>query len=172
MAAYPRRTLATDSGHLMTAAADNALGERIEAALERHLPAADGNPSSLYKAMRYAVLAPGKRIRPRLLYATGAVLDIEPKRRLAITVVLVLIATPYGYSYDAVPMAFATGYLFLTERRIPFPVHAVAWLFPLFVHLVNLRGIGATALVPLGYVAWNLWLAFGDQRREAAIRPA
>src|SRR5690625_289731 len=80
MAAYPRRTLATDSGHLMTAAADNALGERIEAALERHLPAADGNPSSLYKAMRYAVLAPGKRIRPRLLYATGTVLDIGLER--------------------------------------------------------------------------------------------
>jgi geranylgeranyl pyrophosphate synthase len=46
--------------------------DRVNRALDRRLPAADLHPSDLHQAMRYAVLGGGKRIRPILVYATGA----------------------------------------------------------------------------------------------------
>jgi farnesyl diphosphate synthase len=45
--------------------------ERCERALERVLPSADQPPPELHKAMRYAVLNGGKRIRPLLVYAAA-----------------------------------------------------------------------------------------------------
>lgn len=44
---------------------------QVDNALETWLPAADSDPSRLHTAMRYAVLGPGKRVRPILVYATG-----------------------------------------------------------------------------------------------------
>ena len=52
--------------------------ERVEAALERSLPAADARPQRLHQAMRYAVLGGGKRIRPVLVYAAGEALGAAP----------------------------------------------------------------------------------------------
>lgn len=49
---------------------------RIEQALERWLPRASTYPAHLHEAMRYAVLGGGKRIRPSLVYATGAALEV------------------------------------------------------------------------------------------------
>ena len=42
---------------------------RIDAELDRYLPAADRLPASLHQAMRYSVFAGGKRIRPLLMIA-------------------------------------------------------------------------------------------------------
>ncbi|MFO8014009.1 MAG: polyprenyl synthetase family protein [Phycisphaerae bacterium] len=42
-------------------------GERVEAALDRHLTAPDELSRDLYEAMRYAVLGGGKRLRPVLV---------------------------------------------------------------------------------------------------------
>lgn len=50
---------------------------RIDDALERYLPVAKRPPERLHAAMRYAVMAPGKRIRPVLTYATGVALGSE-----------------------------------------------------------------------------------------------
>jgi geranylgeranyl pyrophosphate synthase len=44
---------------------------RLEKCLHYWLPDANTLPSSLHEAMRYAVLGPGKRIRPALVYASG-----------------------------------------------------------------------------------------------------
>ena len=52
--------------------------ERVEAVLERSLPAAKSAPVRLHQAMRYATLGPGKRIRPVLVYATGAAVGLPP----------------------------------------------------------------------------------------------
>ncbi len=46
---------------------------RARQALEQRLPAADLHPVALHQAMRYAALGGGKRIRPTLVYAAGAV---------------------------------------------------------------------------------------------------
>jgi farnesyl diphosphate synthase len=50
---------------------------RTELALERWLPAATLAPRQLHEAMRYAVLGNGKRIRPALVYLTGASLGVD-----------------------------------------------------------------------------------------------
>lgn len=47
--------------------------QRMEAALEELLPAAAEAPQDLHRAMRYAVLDGGKRVRPLLVHAAGEV---------------------------------------------------------------------------------------------------
>lgn len=54
--------------------------ERVEHALDARLPAEDTRPASLHHAMRYSVLAGGKRIRALLCYATGELLGIDAAR--------------------------------------------------------------------------------------------
>jgi len=49
--------------------------QRVEAALEIHLPKAEIPPQRLHHAMRYAALGEGKRVRPVLLYAAGLAAD-------------------------------------------------------------------------------------------------
>ena len=51
---------------------------RIDAALERVLPAADQAPVRLHAAMRHAALLGGKRMRPLLVYATGTAFGAAP----------------------------------------------------------------------------------------------
>ena len=53
---------------------------RIEAALDRCLPLETTQPERLHKAMRYATLGGGKRIRPVLVYAAGRALGVDPER--------------------------------------------------------------------------------------------
>jgi geranylgeranyl pyrophosphate synthase len=50
---------------------------RVEAALDRYLPPATCQPARLHEALRYAVLGPGKRIRPALCYLTGEALGVD-----------------------------------------------------------------------------------------------
>ena len=52
---------------------------RTEQALRQRLPAETTTPASLHRAMRYAVLDGGKRIRPLLAYATGHALGVPPE---------------------------------------------------------------------------------------------
>ena len=70
----------------MTPALNEALSaarSRVETALDAALPAGDQSPARLHQAMRYAVLAPGKRLRPFLVYEAGnlfgaARTDLDP----------------------------------------------------------------------------------------------
>ncbi len=54
--------------------------QRVNRALDYWLPPDNVNPARLHQAMRYAVLAPGKRVRPILVYATAVALDIDLAR--------------------------------------------------------------------------------------------
>ena len=42
---------------------------RVDAALDRVLPPESAPPANIHRAMRYSVLAPGKRLRPVLVIA-------------------------------------------------------------------------------------------------------
>ncbi len=53
---------------------------RVERALQEWLPSEDTLPQRLHRAMRYAVLGGGKRVRPVLVYAAGQALGIDPER--------------------------------------------------------------------------------------------
>ena len=50
---------------------------RTEAALEAALPSPEVAPARLHQAMRYAVLGGGKRVRPLLCHAAGAVFGVD-----------------------------------------------------------------------------------------------
>ncbi len=49
---------------------------RIEQVLDRWLPLPTTEPTRLHQALRYSVLGSGKRLRPTLVYTTGAVLGV------------------------------------------------------------------------------------------------
>ena len=50
---------------------------RVAVALDQWLPAADQQPERLHESIRYSVLAPGKRIRPVLVYAAGQAFGVS-----------------------------------------------------------------------------------------------
>ena len=54
--------------------------QRVDNALDYWLPSDSVNPVELHKAMRYSVMAPGKRVRPALIYATASVLGLDLDR--------------------------------------------------------------------------------------------
>ncbi len=56
----------------------SAYRERVSECLDRELPGVDVPPQRLHRAMRYAVLNGGKRVRPLLVYATGEALGVDP----------------------------------------------------------------------------------------------
>lgn len=76
--------------------------QRIEAVLDRWLPASTIVPTRLHEAMRYASLDGGKRLRPLLAYATGEVLGIEEQNLDAVAAAIELIHA-YSLVHDDLP---------------------------------------------------------------------
>ena len=76
--------------------------ERVDAELERWLPSAEEEPSRLHRAMRYAVMGGGKRVRPVLIYATGESLDIDLEQ-LDAAAVAVEFMHAYSLVHDDLP---------------------------------------------------------------------
>jgi farnesyl diphosphate synthase len=75
---------------------------RIEDVLARVLPAADLAPTVLCRAMRYAVLDGGKRMRPLLAYAAGELADAPPGRVDAAAAAVELVHA-YSLIHDDLP---------------------------------------------------------------------
>jgi farnesyl diphosphate synthase len=86
----------TDAARLAACAA------RVEQVLERWLPDARTAPARLHQAMRYAVLGGGKRVRPGLVYFTGAALGI-PMERLDGPAAAVELIHAYSLVHDDLP---------------------------------------------------------------------
>ena len=77
-------------------------GARADVALAAALPAEDQPPLALHKAMRYAVLGGGKRLRPVLVYATGHALGAQAAR-LDSAAAAVEIIHAYSLVHDDLP---------------------------------------------------------------------
>lgn len=75
---------------------------QTDRALERYLPPADRDPQRLHEAMRYAVLGPGKRVRPVLVYATGQAFE-TPLDELDASAVAVELIHAYSLIHDDLP---------------------------------------------------------------------
>src|SRR3954467_14741361 len=75
---------------------------RTERALERFLPASTSVPARLHEAMRYTVLGGGKRVRPLLAYASGALFGADP-RALARAAAAVEMIHAYSLVHDDMP---------------------------------------------------------------------
>jgi len=80
----------------------DACGQRIEAVLEAWLPPEQAPPARLHRAMRYAVLGGGKRVRPTLVYATAASVGLEPEKVNGIACAVELIHA-YSLIHDDLP---------------------------------------------------------------------
>ena len=76
--------------------------QRIEATLQRVLPAAGVAPQRLHEAMRYAVLGGGKRVRPLLAFAAGELAGADPER-VAIAGSAVELIHAYSLVHDDLP---------------------------------------------------------------------
>ncbi|MEO5625920.1 MAG: (2E,6E)-farnesyl diphosphate synthase [Dokdonella sp.] len=79
-----------------------ALSARADQALARVLPAEDQPPIELHRAMRYSVLGGGKRLRPLLVYATGAAFDATPAKLDAVAAAVEIIHA-YSLVHDDLP---------------------------------------------------------------------
>jgi len=80
----------------------SAVQDRTEAALAALLPPADALPARLHDAMRYAVLGGGKRVRPLLCHAAGAVFD-APAAELDRAACAVELIHAYSLVHDDLP---------------------------------------------------------------------
>jgi len=76
--------------------------ERADAVLTRVLPREDAPPTDLHRAMRYAVLGGGKRLRPVLVHVTGQALGAAPDR-LDNAAAAVEIIHAYSLVHDDLP---------------------------------------------------------------------
>jgi farnesyl diphosphate synthase len=88
----------------MTALAERmaTVAEATEVELDRLLPPAEGAPTRLHEAMRYAVLGGGKRLRPFLVVAGADLFAVPLERSLRVGAAVELI---HGYSlvHDDLP---------------------------------------------------------------------
>lgn len=75
---------------------------RVEAVLDKLLPAPDIAPQRLHQAMRYAVLGGGKRVRPLLAFAAGELTQADPER-VALAGAAVEIIHAYSLVHDDLP---------------------------------------------------------------------
>ena len=75
---------------------------RTDAALDRALPADNRAPQRLHAAMRHAVLLGGKRMRPLLVHASGALFNADPALLDAPAVAIELIHA-YSLVHDDLP---------------------------------------------------------------------
>ena len=74
----------------------------VEQTLMRTLPPVDHAPARLHDAMRYASLNGGKRVRPMLVYAAGAVTNAAPER-LQIVAAAIEMIHAYSLVHDDLP---------------------------------------------------------------------
>ncbi|MBB4126307.1 farnesyl diphosphate synthase [Xanthomonas translucens] len=76
--------------------------QRVETGLDAHLPSAATAPLRLHAAMRHATLGGGKRMRPLLVYATGALFAADEARLDAPALAVELIHA-YSLVHDDLP---------------------------------------------------------------------
>ena len=94
-------TLQTADEFTADATADQ-LAARIDAALDRYSQFDDGCPRELGKAIRYALLAPGKRLRPRLVLLAAQACGGAVDEALPVACAVEMIHT-YSLVHDDLP---------------------------------------------------------------------
>lgn len=79
-----------------------AAAAEIEGVLENLLPAASGPEHRLHEAMRYVVLAPGKRFRPVLVLSAAQIFNVERRSALRVAAAVEMVHT-YSLVHDDLP---------------------------------------------------------------------
>lgn len=78
------------------------VAHEVDALLERILPKPHGLHERLHKAMRYAVFAGGKRLRPFLVLRSAALFGVEPARAMRVAAAVEVLHT-YSLVHDDLP---------------------------------------------------------------------
>ncbi|HWK13456.1 MAG TPA: glycosyltransferase family 87 protein [Rhizobiaceae bacterium] len=90
---------------------------------------------------------------------------MDHRSRVALTGVLVIIATPYGYTHDTAPLYLAIVWFLLRDPDPRISVYAAAWLFALLFPAAHGVGIAIGVLGPL-VLAVFLYSRFGPLRAD------
>ncbi len=77
--------------------------KRIHAYLKKQLSSPSQAPQRLHRAMHYAVLGAGKRLRPLLVYATGAAFE-TPLEKLDAPAAAIELIHCYSLIHDDLPV--------------------------------------------------------------------
>ena len=93
-------SLWTDPTNLAAAMADSV--RAVDAVIDRLLAKPDGPEARVYEAMRYAALAPGKRLRPFLVLASAHLFGVSQRSALQAAVAIELLHT-YSLVHDDLP---------------------------------------------------------------------
>lgn len=81
---------------------------------------------------------------------------VNPSARVALTAVLSLAATPWGHTYDMIPLAGAIVILFRHANVLWRPVLAFAWFWPGAVLLMPIPlPLSVASLAGVAWVAWQ-----------------
>ncbi|TIP01992.1 MAG: DUF2029 domain-containing protein [Mesorhizobium sp.] len=99
--------------------------------------------------------------------------QVSHQQRVALTAVLAILATPYGYTYDTIGLAVAVAMLAAMTSRPPRLILAICWLWPFVTHYFTWRGYCVAVLVPLFLAAWMLFTIWtGSRKAEISARPS
>jgi farnesyl diphosphate synthase len=93
-------TLWTDPTKLSTAMSDSV--RAVDEVIDRLLAKPDGPEARVFEAMRYAALAPGKRLRPFLVLASSHLFGVSQRSALQAAVAIELLHT-YSLVHDDLP---------------------------------------------------------------------
>jgi Polyprenyl synthetase len=131
-------------------------GQRTELALDNLLDAVNTNPARLHEAMRYAAQGGGKRIRPLLVYAAGALSDDANQNALDAAAVAIECIHAYSLVHDDLPCMDDDDL-----RRGRPTVHKA---YDEATALLVGDALQTRAFEILANIGWRLWLA-GNGRR-------
>ncbi|MGN6549425.1 MAG: glycosyltransferase family 87 protein [Pararhizobium sp.] len=67
--------------------------------------------------------------------------------RVCLTGALTLLAMPYGYYYDCIPLSVTAAFLYFSGSRVPTPIIAAGFVYPLVGHFINSEGFFVGPLV-------------------------
>jgi hypothetical protein len=94
--------------------------------------------------------------------------DIDPAVRLAVTIGLTFVATPYAYAYDLVSLSAAIALVAARTGWRADPVLLIAWAFPAYAQaMTRLMHLPLGSLVIIAAI-WACWRT----RNRLAINPA
>lgn len=91
--------------------------------------------------------------------------QVSHQERVALTAVLAILATPYGYTYDTIGLAVAVAMLAAMTSRPPRLILAVCWLWPFVGHFFTWGGYCVAVLIPLFLAAWMLFSIWTRSRK-------
>lgn len=76
------------------------------------------------------------------------------REKVVLTALLAVVATPYGWTYDAIALDIAAVFVFLTRSGPVRLIMCLVWLYPLGAHLMNNAHLPLGAFMPIGLAAY------------------